>query len=53
MEKEVASTHVEGELRKEAHEAERKRLRERDHEVHAVEERDDVIGKWQRWTHGK
>jgi hypothetical protein len=53
MDDEVARRFAEEEVRMEAREAERKRLRERTAEAQAVEERGDKSGKWPRWTLGK
>ena len=53
MDDEVACRYAEEEVRREAREAERKRLRERAAEAQAAEERSDKSGKWPHWTQGK
>ena len=53
MDDEAARRFAEEEVRREAREAERKRLRERAAEAQAAEERGDKSGKWPRWTQGK
>jgi hypothetical protein len=53
MDDEAARRFAEEDVRKEAREAERKRLRERAAEAQVAEERGDKSGKWPRWTQGK
>ena len=53
MDDEAARRYAKEEVRREAHEAERKRLRERAAEAQAAEERGDKSRKWPRWTQGK
>ena len=53
MDDEAARRYGEKEVRREAREAERKRLSERAAEAQAAEERGDKFRKWPRWTKGK
>lgn len=53
MEEEAARRYAEEELRKEAREAKRQRLREMAAETQAAEERGDRTRKWTRWMQGK
>ena len=53
MDYEAALRYGEEEVCREVHEAKRKRLRERDAEAQAAEERGDKSRKWPRWTQGK
>jgi hypothetical protein len=53
MDDEVTLRYAEEDVRMEAREAERRRLRERIVEAQTTEEHGDRIGKWQHWTQPK